>query len=595
MQFQGGYILDGVKERLSSYAKTHGIEPELSGLLRWLSTFDCDSGLNLELSKSVHSIYAVAFNLITRGLPTLPSILVERQFSKLLDQTNEIQNIERGKIGFPLKKEIDIERLFNSLHIVEPRAKNRSNFLDLSDLDSNFERNFLLQLIPESKSYLTQLLEKQRSRGSLTRDNNAGRVDFSFEVPYDLTNNRTNRYKQLVQVKHHKTFVVEVDGKKYHSELLDDLKDFEIAQLSNTVKHISEDKTHENVESFVKDICAEKFIQKTESNFNNGSYLLSNELALSISPIGVCRVQIALLNYLMSASIVNNSKQTLNIGIIERDLPCGQLASKDLRELLNTLNELSLTQIDIPKINLQVYCSKEFVNHPLHFDEKPQLIDAFYDNKYDLIIDVSLLRRTGTFIKDKTQDYFHKSLIITSSHYIHYKTSTGVISAPSINYRPLVDALENEVYKPIEEATTHLKSILQNIFRKLDFREGQLPILSRAMQNKSVIGLLPTGGGKSLTYQLAALLQPGTTIVIDPIRSLMIDQYNGLKEIGIDKCEFINSTLSTAERNYNQHKLLAKGQLQFLFVSRHPLQKPSPSARPGASPADPLEPCRQCR
>ncbi len=82
-----------------------------------------------------------------------------------------------------------------------------------------------------------------------------------------------------------------------------------------------------------------------------------------------------------------------------------------------------------------------------------------------------------------------------------------------------------------------------------------------------MIGLLPTGGGKSLTYQLAGMMQPGTTIVIDPIRSLMIDQYNGLKEIGIDKCEFINSTLSTAERNYNQHNLLAKGQLQFLFVS----------------------------
>jgi ATP-dependent DNA helicase RecQ len=87
------------------------------------------------------------------------------------------------------------------------------------------------------------------------------------------------------------------------------------------------------------------------------------------------------------------------------------------------------------------------------------------------------------------------------------------------------------------------------------------------VQLKSVIGLLPTGGGKSLTYQLAAMLQPGTTIVIDPIRSLMIDQYNGLKELNIDKSEFINSTLTTAERNFNQHELLAKGQLQFLFVS----------------------------
>ncbi len=101
----------------------------------------------------------------------------------------------------------------------------------------------------------------------------------------------------------------------------------------------------------------------------------------------------------------------------------------------------------------------------------------------------------------------------------------------------------------------------------LDGFDGQLPILDQAVQTKTVIGLLPTGGGKSLTYQLAAMLQPGITIIIDPIRSLMVDQYNSLKEIGIDKCEFINSTLKPAERNFNQHNLLAKGQLEFIFVS----------------------------
>ncbi len=63
------------------------------------------------------------------------------------------------------------------------------------------------------------------------------------------------------------------------------------------------------------------------------------------------------------------------------------------------------------------------------------------------------------------------------------------------------------------------------------------------------------------------MLQPGMTIVIDPIRSLMLDQYNGLIEMGIDKCDFINSTLTTSEKNFNQSELLAHGQLQFLFVS----------------------------
>lgn len=85
------------------------------------------------------------------------------------------------------------------------------------------------------------------------------------------------------------------------------------------------------------------------------------------------------------------------------------------------------------------------------------------------------------------------------------------------------------------------------LFRKQDFRPGQIPILNRALQYKSVIGLLPTGGGKSLIYQIAAMLQPGVTLVIDPLRSLMKDQYDGLIGAGIDCCSYINSSIEVPE------------------------------------------------
>jgi ATP-dependent DNA helicase RecQ len=81
---------------------------------------------------------------------------------------------------------------------------------------------------------------------------------------------------------------------------------------------------------------------------------------------------------------------------------------------------------------------------------------------------------------------------------------------------------------------------LQNIFKKSRFRPGQEAIINKAIQINDVIGLLPTGGGKSLTYQLCALLQPGVTVVIDPINSLMKDQYDKLRQNGIDKTAFIN-------------------------------------------------------
>ena len=112
----------------------------------------------------------------------------------------------------------------------------------------------------------------------------------------------------------------------------------------------------------------------------------------------------------------------------------------------------------------------------------------------------------------------------------------------------------------------YLEYFLQLIFRKESFRAGQLPILTRALRNKSVIGLLPTGGGKSLTYQLAAMLQPGITIVIDPLRSLMLDQYEGLLANGIDTCTYINSSIDKEEREQREFRL-EQAQCQIVFLS----------------------------
>ncbi len=123
----------------------------------------------------------------------------------------------------------------------------------------------------------------------------------------------------------------------------------------------------------------------------------------------------------------------------------------------------------------------------------------------------------------------------------------------------------------IPQAEKSLTYFLQNIFRKESFREGQLPILNRALQGKSVIGLLPTGGGKSLTYQIASLLQAGVTMVIDPIKSLMQDQYDNLVKNGIDCCNFINSKLTREEKTIATNQVV-ESKVLFTFVSPERLQ-----------------------
>ncbi len=142
----------------------------------------------------------------------------------------------------------------------------------------------------------------------------------------------------------------------------------------------------------------------------------------------------------------------------------------------------------------------------------------------------------------------------------------SVYTTDLITYKPLVTTDNTGVHTEIDENKKLLEYFLQLIFRKEHFRPGQLPILNRALQNKSVIGLLPTGGGKSLTYQLAAMLQPGVTLIVDPLKSLMKDQYDGLINAGIDSCAYINSSLSYFEKEEVMDRM-ERSQLQFIFMS----------------------------
>jgi len=565
-QFQAGYICDSIKDHLERFAKDNNVENNLYGLLKNLCTFNVSSSLKLKTTTEVPSIIAVANNILTRGLPTLASVKVEEYFEQALSLARK--NVERGKLSFPFKNEIDNDNIgeecFKILHVIDPRGTERNKYLDISKLDSNFEKNFLLNLIPEKYSFLTQLIEHQRTRESFTRDNNLGRVDFSLEIPYNYSRKDISKFRQDVELKHHKVYVVEVDGKKYHNDFIDDMKDYEIAQLSTKIKHIKEEKVDQHVDDFINNIMEDDFVKQVLTNYSDIKYLLNPLASFVLAPFGIARIQRIILQYLMANYEQIENQETIRIAVIERDISCGYAAFDDLIETLNALNEIAASQIHLPKFEIQIFCTPEFENHALHGGRATKPINGFVGQDFQLVIDISMLQREGIFLNEYSNP---EHLVIRNAHYIHYKTKNQVISAPLIPYRSFAKQIHNEVYESITDTTSILSKFLQDIFRKSDFREGQLPILDRALSLKSVIGLLPTGGGKSLTYQLASMMQPGMTIVIDPIRSLMTDQYNGLKEIGIDKCEFINSTLGTAERNYNQNQLLAHGMLQFLFVS----------------------------
>jgi ATP-dependent DNA helicase RecQ len=109
------------------------------------------------------------------------------------------------------------------------------------------------------------------------------------------------------------------------------------------------------------------------------------------------------------------------------------------------------------------------------------------------------------------------------------------------------------------------ETILKQYFGHDTFRPGQLEVVEQVLSGRDAFVLMPTGGGKSLTYQLPALLLPGLTIVISPLISLMHDQVDRLRANGI-AATFINSSLSDSER-YQRERAAVNGELNLLYVA----------------------------
>lgn len=111
---------------------------------------------------------------------------------------------------------------------------------------------------------------------------------------------------------------------------------------------------------------------------------------------------------------------------------------------------------------------------------------------------------------------------------------------------------------------------LQQYFGHATFRDGQEEVVDAILQGRDVLGIMPTGAGKSVCYQLSAMLLSGLTIVISPLISLMKDQVDSLLEIGISAA-YLNSSMDAGE--YQVTMLQARqGIYRILYVAPERLQ-----------------------
>ena len=114
--------------------------------------------------------------------------------------------------------------------------------------------------------------------------------------------------------------------------------------------------------------------------------------------------------------------------------------------------------------------------------------------------------------------------------------------------------------------------LLHDVFGYEDFRGHQAAIIDALLAGRDALVLMPTGGGKSLCYQIPALLRQGAGLVVSPLIALMQDQVRALHELGIEAA-FLNSTLSFEEQSDVIRRLKA-GEIQLLYVAPERLVQP---------------------
>jgi ATP-dependent DNA helicase RecQ len=563
-EFFAGHILQGVAKNIeNSVDKNYWLEIATN-----LSKFYCQNPtINNADNETENPIFSVLDNQISRGLPTISSIFIEREFERIFNLTTEKVN-EIGTISFDFENPDAID--FLKCLVI---ADNRTQELNAENTYNNwedhggspFERDFFINTISRFGQNTNQLLQLQRTMHSVV-----GRqaedlfvhqnIDFLIQLP------KAERFRNGI--------VIEIDGEQHREQtqaqkdqrrdFFADQNGFETVRIwTNEANNLTATQTNK-ISAYLQHPYFQTFKQ------NIATPIFENEIGLDhlqlyLSPFGISRVQKAFLKALKCGikginglPIINAEK--LNIAIIERDIPCGKIAIDDLLlqiKHLSILQNENGVELKLPNLEITIFNTIEFANAKLNADNNCQIFDANSDfRNYDLVIDISVLNYS-TFLNRPTQSLAQNTIIIRSIHHTEYTRT--------FNFHKFIK-YENIPENKEDSRTENLNFFLQSFFRKTSFREGQIEILSKALQKRNPIALLPTGAGKSLTYQVASLLQAGLIIVIDPIKALMKDQNENLKNVFIDATTYINSTLTAKEKEENTNKFV-NGNYIFAFVS----------------------------
>ncbi len=459
---------------------------------------------NSTLTEKHHQIISVLKKILTRGRITLPSPKVEKEFKEIF---------KPQKIEFSLS-------LIESLVVVGYAKGQKRIWLD-SEEERIFYEDILLKLLGKNcDQFIIPQVEISSLISPIINKDNTGnqRVDFAIFHP---------KLKEKI--------IVEIDGEQHrvHKES-DKERDKALQENGYTVIRIP-----------VEEIRKRKGKQL--------SLLISIISVIKKRPTNnLCFLNDEILKYIYSIKISQQIQLTLLEAIKSNFL---HLEDKESWYIFTDLDEIDLFD---KKESLTIL--KKSVEDFIELLEK---IHKIYSVNLNIVEPVCKLISEYTIAQSKSTifiSFSHKKTTDLSTFYIQNIYFPFNIANSSFPAEPIIEGLN----KPEEK---DLEYFLQYLFRKTNFWEGQYDGITLALQGKDGLLLLPTGAGKSLVYQLASLLLPGCTVVIDPIISLMEDQIDNLSMIGIDRTIAITSQIEDPIDRQKALKLFGQGEYLFAYVA----------------------------
>jgi len=470
-------------------------------------------------------------NIIQRGCPTIASKFIQ------------------SKIG-----EIDFTKSFPLISTTPPKWER----IIRGDRKNNYNpaQRFFDQLIPKHFSefpFFQQLLIPEVPINVITQievlEFAQQQVDFYFPQAF---------------------LVIEIDGSQ-HDATTDSNRDRHLAKFGIKTVRITTAELESESETFQKKLSQIKEridqVSKLQEekkkkhpelfSFNDYKNAITDSPNLNSSvylATSILRFQILILELLEKGKLTFADNWEFSV-LCSEQKAFEDIACEDLLQWFDNLFRLQRIAFAKPKVIFT----------------RVKTFEALQASHTQIKIDFSVTKRCTDEFQNHSEIIFIRTDYL--EYYRYYKNTNAAnpeyVDLEPFNYFQIsTSELVNYKIKIGDEwkPETALSFFLDNIYGYDTFFQGQLPIIINAMSRNDTIGLLPTGGGKSVCYQLAAVLQPAISFVVCPIKSLMYDQKQDLDSIYFTRVNHITGD-DDGEDKEKIMKEFAFGKFFFIFIS----------------------------